>query len=196
MDKKTEKTKAAIPTNVFIRNCAIELFQEYGYEQVSVEQICAKAGITRSAFYYYYKTKSQVMGALFSDMLSEGLDALEDKLKRQDPWDFLWGFVCLYADRCVELGKNVLSSFMAISLQERLETFLPIDELFSLISAVVTKGQATGRFKNTFARKFVVAGVRSLMIGLSYDWCNSRVRGDFDFKKALELELRALLMVA
>lgn len=196
MNKKSTKTQAAIPTKDFIHNCAVELFREYGYEQVSVEQICAKAGITRSAFYYYYKTKSQVMGALFSDMLSEGVEALENKLKRQDPWEFLWWFVCLYADRCVELGKNVLSSYMAISLQERLMTFLPDDELFYIISLAVLKGQATGRFKNTYASKFVVGSIRSLMMGLSYDWCNSRIRGDFDFKQALERELRAILMVA
>ncbi len=194
MGKNTTKTNAAMPTKDYIRSCAYELFREYGYEQVSVEQICAKVGITRSAFYYYYKTKAQVMGTLFADMLSDGYAMLEEKLEKEDPWDFLWWFVCLYADRCVELGKNGLSSFMAISLQERLETFLPVDDLFFIIDAAIIKGQKTGQFKNTYEKKYIVGAVRSIMIGVSYDWCNSRIRGDFDFKIALEHELRALLM--
>ena len=186
-----------LPTKDFIRQCAFELFREYGYDKVSVSNICSKAGISRSAFYYYFDTKASVMGSLFSDLVPDHWEEIQQRLKTDDAWDFLWWFISLYADRCLSLGKKLLAVFMAVSLHDETATFLPYDALqfFNILDEAVMKGQVEGRFGNRWMLKYIVAAIRSVFIGVTFDWCNSVKNGEFDYKRALELELRALLNV-
>lgn len=186
-----------LPTKEFIRECAFGLFKDKGYDNVSVADICSKAGISRSAFYYYFKTKSQVLGSLFSDIIPDNNDIIKEKQMTEDAWSFLWWFLCLYADRCVSLGKTLLSIFMMVSLKDRMQPFLPYDTLqfFAILDDTVRKGQETGKFGNKWMYRYIVGAIRSILLGISFDWCNSIEHGDFEYKHALELQLRSLLEV-
>lgn len=54
-----------------IIDSARRLFNRYGFERVSVEQIMAGAGLTHGGFYTYFKSKSdlyvEVLGCFFTD---------------------------------------------------------------------------------------------------------------------------------
>ena len=47
-----------------IRECAIKLFKENGYDNVTVVQICEAAGITKRTFYYHYESKEQLVNGI------------------------------------------------------------------------------------------------------------------------------------
>ena len=40
---------------------AIKLFKEYGYDNVTLMQICDAAKITKRTFYYHYRAKEQLI---------------------------------------------------------------------------------------------------------------------------------------
>ena len=54
-----------------IVNSARRLFNRYGFENVSVQQIMAGAGLTHGGFYSYFKSKSdlykEVLGCFLTD---------------------------------------------------------------------------------------------------------------------------------
>ncbi|HEY1806514.1 MAG TPA: TetR/AcrR family transcriptional regulator [Terracidiphilus sp.] len=54
-----------------IVNSARRLFNRYGFEQVSLDEIMAGAGLTRGGFYSYFESKSElyseVLGCFFTD---------------------------------------------------------------------------------------------------------------------------------
>src|SRR6476661_9008009 len=54
-----------------IVNSARRLFNRHGFENVSVQQIMAGAGLTHGAFYSYFRSKSdlytEVLGCFFTD---------------------------------------------------------------------------------------------------------------------------------
>jgi AcrR family transcriptional regulator len=55
---------------------AEELFIERGYAQVSVSDICNRAGFTRGAFYSNFADKDDIMSALFDQHANNRLDEL------------------------------------------------------------------------------------------------------------------------
>ena len=50
---------------------ASELFQELGYESTSVDSIVRNAGIAKGTFYYYFKSKDEVLAALAQQLCAE-----------------------------------------------------------------------------------------------------------------------------
>lgn len=56
-----------------ITEAAIERFSAEGYKAASVDEICFRAGVSKGAFYYHFKTKRDLFLALLRDWL-DGLD--------------------------------------------------------------------------------------------------------------------------
>lgn len=55
-----------------ILQAASELFQEIGYESTSVDSIVRSAGIAKGTFYYYFKSKDEVLAALAQQLCRDG----------------------------------------------------------------------------------------------------------------------------
>ena len=49
-----------------ILDCAIDLFAEYGFKEVSVRRIAAMVGIKASSLYKHYENKEDILGSIFS----------------------------------------------------------------------------------------------------------------------------------
>src|SRR6478735_7716486 len=66
-----------------IAEAACELFLEQGYEQTSIVDIASRAGVSRSSFFNYFASKSDVLWA----GLDERIAALEERLTADDGTD-------------------------------------------------------------------------------------------------------------
>ncbi|ODU22978.1 MAG: hypothetical protein ABT15_04045 [Pseudonocardia sp. SCN 73-27] len=71
-------------TRAQIREVALELFAERGYDGTSLREIAERLGITKAAVYYHYKTKEEIVGALFDDFLS-GVDEIVEWALNKGP---------------------------------------------------------------------------------------------------------------
>ncbi|HEY0817076.1 MAG TPA: helix-turn-helix domain-containing protein [Pseudonocardia sp.] len=58
-----------------IRDVALELFAERGYEKTSLREIAERLGVTKAAVYYHYRTKEEILESLFSD-LRDGIEEI------------------------------------------------------------------------------------------------------------------------
>ena len=58
-----------------IREVALELFAEQGYDKTSLREIAERLGITKAAVYYHFKTKEEILASLFDEFFA-GLDEL------------------------------------------------------------------------------------------------------------------------
>ena len=85
--KKTKKKApvAVPPANVggdraaAIRTAAFHAFAEAGYHATSVDDICAKAGVSKGTFYWYFETKEQI----FVEILEVWADEVEAEVTAQ-----------------------------------------------------------------------------------------------------------------
>ncbi len=58
-----------------LRELALRLFAEQGYEKTSLREIAERLGVTKAALYYYFKSKEDIVRSLVEDYVAE-LDEL------------------------------------------------------------------------------------------------------------------------
>lgn len=77
---KIRQTKQAVETarkkGLILKN-ALSLFQEYGYEQTTVRQICQVCGISTGSFYHFFGDKLGLLRDLYIRMQVVGKQYLE-----------------------------------------------------------------------------------------------------------------------
>ena len=73
--EKPNKTKKKII------ECAEKLFSEKGYDKTSIDDITKLAETTKSLFYYYFKTKKDILYTLMKIRLEDAVKDLAEKRK-------------------------------------------------------------------------------------------------------------------
>jgi AcrR family transcriptional regulator len=58
-----------------LRELALKLFAEQGYEKTSLREIAEQLGVTKAALYYYFKSKEDIVRSLVEDYVAD-LDEL------------------------------------------------------------------------------------------------------------------------
>ena len=79
------------------------LVLENGFAGTSIDQILAKSGITKGAFFYHFRTKNALAKALIEDFAKEDISLMEWALKetehlKDDPLERLLQFTQLFID--------------------------------------------------------------------------------------------------
>jgi AcrR family transcriptional regulator len=87
MSLKSRGTPRAEDTRRKIYDAAMELFREKGFEQTTMRDIAAKAGVALGGAYYYYSSKDAIVLAFYAEMQQASnqpvLDALAGHKKLQ-----------------------------------------------------------------------------------------------------------------
>jgi AcrR family transcriptional regulator len=60
-----------------IRQVALDLFTENGYEATSLREIAERLGVTKAALYYHFKTKDDIIASLVADRLARVEELIE-----------------------------------------------------------------------------------------------------------------------
>ncbi|WP_392838870.1 TetR family transcriptional regulator [Streptomyces sp. LN500] len=82
-----ERTRAAMRAEV--SEVAFRLFAEQGFDETTVEQIAAEAGLSRTTFFRYFGTKEEVVLGKFGEFGHEIAAALATRPADERPWDAL-----------------------------------------------------------------------------------------------------------
>ena len=85
---KTRPTPRAEDTRRKIYEAALKLFREKGFEQTTMRDIAAKAGVALGAAYYYFASKEAIVLAFYQEMQEVSheaiLEALSGRQKLKD----------------------------------------------------------------------------------------------------------------
>jgi AcrR family transcriptional regulator len=73
---KTRPTPRAEDTRRRIYEAALELFREKGFEQTTMRDIAAKAGVALGAAYYYFSSKESIVLAFYQEMQEDSHEAI------------------------------------------------------------------------------------------------------------------------
>ncbi len=111
------------PTKLAIMDAAEALILDQGYAGSSIDRIIAKAGITKGAFFYHFKSKPDLALALVERFAEYDLHHLETKMARaetlsRDPLQQILIFIGLFREEMGELTGPYPGCLFASYLQE------------------------------------------------------------------------------
>jgi AcrR family transcriptional regulator len=142
------------------------LFREEGYRQTSVSQIVKKVGVAQGTFYYYFKSKDDILDAVVDHYIDSYCQALEWLLARED------------MDSCQKIEMVANTALAMHKYDPRLAEFLHSEEnlathqryimksigtVIPLITAIVEQGKGAGMFDLRYPRESVEMMVYAFM---------------------------------
>lgn len=106
-NKKTRKRLSVEERRVEILEAGLSIFEDTPYEQVSIEDIAAQAGISMGLMYHYFPSKK----VLYMEAYEHVASALVARCLQQasgSKWRFVEGCLDAYVDYAIEHPKAVL----------------------------------------------------------------------------------------
>lgn len=161
-------SQKAEATKQLLSDISYQLFRERGFDQVGVRDIAAKAGMTTGAFYYYFKSKADILNHhaavraqwLFDQVpgLLEGLSPLE-KIRQ-----FLGQYLCeIFTDEGWELCE---SRMFARYYNQRENAGMAVT-----VRQFCQEAKAQGLFASTCDVDQITSDLLLVCRGVEYDWC-------------------------
>ena len=126
---------------------AYDLFITKGYENTSVDEIIAKAGIAKGTYYYHFESKEQMLEEVIDMMIYNGIErakqVVNSDLKMEEK--LVYTILALRVSQEEQSVQNAIHTKENIILHEKINNKI-IDEATPLISSIVREGIKDGIF--------------------------------------------------
>lgn len=127
---------------------AYRMFIEKGYENTSIDEIIAKAGIAKGTYYYYFESKEATLEAVIDMMIEEEIGRAKEALATSMPVPRKLVSV-IYSLRPAVGEQGIADALEAkenIVMHEKVNRRI-VEEAVPLLTEVVNEGISQGIFK-------------------------------------------------
>ena len=192
--KLTKRKQQALNTRQLIFKTAVNMFRKKSYNQITIGEICKKAGISIGTFYHHFKSKEQIIAEEYLKQ-DEVYIELFNKIPRDiSALDRLIMFHEIMGRRFAEMGVNYLRAAYYSEIGFKRKNRFLIDEkrpIFRILGELVRDGQEKGEIRNDMNCVTIVDILIKCTRGNIYNWLLRN--GDFDFEHSGRQILSALL---
>lgn len=113
---KNGRMKEETGTREKIRDTALHLFQQQGYDAVTINAICAASGISKNTFYYYYSEKKDLLVFLFDASKETAHEMMYAIAGISSPYEKLRYIISGTLDYILYLGWAVVRKALELQL--------------------------------------------------------------------------------
>ena len=175
VSKMTMRKARALSTRRKIYDTAVSLFGKKGYSKVTIDDICNKMGLSKGAFYNYFKSKDQIImeGFLASDEYYR-TDALKEIANLKGPVDQLAAYNRLVLNNIARIGKPIMQAVFHSAMGFNKRTSYINSEKRSLYVVgefLVAEAQKAGKLRTDLSSKQITNIIVRSFRGIVYDWC-------------------------
>lgn len=126
---------------------AYNLFITKGYENTSVDEIIAKAGIAKGTYYYHFESKEQILEEVINMMINEGVErakqVVNSNLKLEEK--LVYTILALRVRPEEQSMQDTIHTKENIILHKKINDKI-IDEAVPLLSSIVKEAVKEGLF--------------------------------------------------
>ena len=185
-----EKTSAKIV--LFDR--AMELFRKDGYDNVTIQQICKAANVTRNAFYYYFDSKEALLSSYFENIPNFTESLLADILALPNDWEKLWFLYEAHLKLIESEGLSICRAYLKINMDGNGDLLTKYYVSETVTIPLIRNCQNGGLIlNNTEPSKLNYLAMR-LIVGILLTWCCKN--GEFDLIEVSREAFSALMVPA
>lgn len=175
-----------------IKQKAIALFLDKGYNNVTIQDICDELHITKPTLYKYVNAKEE----LILDLYDQTIDQLvKDTYKLVDSDSHLEQLLIIFSTLIKETkkyGYDLFSQMFIANLKENKRSFEMRESLTKLCMIIIKKAQTNGEIHNQSPCETLYKALAYCFTGYEVMWCiNKQSSFDEDFY----LSMNALLDV-
>jgi len=173
---------------------ANELFQEKGYENVTIIDICEACGISKTTFYYHIKSKEEII-LRFYDKVTHNISVhLLSMLSKDNYFEQLLS--CFYSliSESQKYGTDFFSQMLISNLKYNYGSYDFRDELTEVAVMIIKKAQDTGQIRNQNNPYILYRAAAFGFFGHEVTWCIKN--GEHSWKEYVAEELTAIFDVA
>jgi len=185
--KITPRVEKGMQTRQAIFDTAIALFAKKGYDKVTIDDICAKVGVTKGAFYNHFKSKDQLILEEFMRMDEHYVKVAQDISGLESSAEKLRVFnreaIKLMSDLGVTMLKVVYHSQIAPNMRR---PYLTDSKrfLYKITNELIREGQGKGEIRTDLASEEMTTMLINCFRGQIYYWCLTN--GSFDLVATCE----------
>jgi AcrR family transcriptional regulator len=172
--------KESISTRMHILECAIELFKESGFDNVTIKNICEKSEVAKSTFYYHYQTKEDLIKDFFKTIDINVEQMMQVLLAGDDCLEQMWQIIELYYKRLLDAGVEITRMvYLKNLVQDKhilgAENAMAKELYLTLLRRAREKKVITNSSRSN---EELYASLVYSLTGIAYLWCVQN--GEFD----------------
>lgn len=177
-----------------IIDASIALFKAHGYENVSVNDICAKAGIARSTFYLTFSGKKDIIAKMLSNVRLNQDEFFSDFITAKNDFERMWIICCRYLDVAEANGPEVTGALLRLDLMGELDILDQIHSVDEWFVQLTSNCQQAGVMRSDESPEALSALGVNIAFYTTYEWC--RCKGAFRLKPRVRRRAESVYAVA
>jgi AcrR family transcriptional regulator len=167
------RQRRAAETRIRLFRCALQLFAERGFPNVTVEEITEAADVGKGTFFNYFESKDHVLGVMAEIQLAKVAEAVARAADSEQTIHSVLHRLFLRAaeepGRSPDLARALISSFLA-SQAVRSLIALNMKQGRRMIAEIVATGQRRGEIAPCLKKEKVAIQVLQAFMGTVLFW--------------------------
>lgn len=186
--KLTMRQKQAMESRRKLLDAATELFNEKGYQETGVQEICTHAGLSVGVFYHYFNSKQELLQAILRSKNDELMELIATESTARTHLEALLevlGFVC---------RQKVEGSFAMVCTSfapSPTGCVAPDPKLLEFLASIARSAQETGELTDAATPEQIAFDLLIASRGYQLYWCENG--GEFDVIAGQREYLKRLL---
>jgi AcrR family transcriptional regulator len=117
---RRERKKEETRTNII--GCAIDLFQEKGYQETSMEEIAEKVDVSKATLYNYFQDKGSILIAYFQSKIADFGQEIKSTLQENQPLKVRLGNLLDFKNHIFGDDMELTANYFRYRLQSLLDS--------------------------------------------------------------------------
>jgi len=193
-NKELNKRKIqALETKTKIYNIAIKLLGTYGYDNVSIDEICKQSQVSKGTFYHHFNAKEDIIIALYSEEYECLLNNIKN-IHLPNALDELVEVICLQVKYAEEKGLDIVKQVYKsqIDYGNKLMSSKNVF-LHELLNEIVQSGQKNNEIRKDMSSEEIINCLIRLSHGIIYDWCLNN--GNYSIEEITRKSLNYIIQI-
>lgn len=186
----TKRKVQAEKTRNKIYDVSIRLMKKSGFDNVTIEDISKKAGVSVGAFYHYFASKNDIFNEIYNQGDYYFEKTVAPNLKDGSSNEKIIRFFKYYAEFNLKNGldftKQLYNSQNKLFIKKN--RYIQI-----LLQNIIAEGQVKNEISNKMSPEEITDFLFISVRGIIYDWCLHE--GDYDLEEAILKYLDQLLII-